>query len=116
MYYEDIDLSFRIRDKGYSLCYYPDSSIYHIGGVSGKTKTKGKEGYLHPIIHFYNIRNRLWILKKYTPGYFLPSVTLFNFFYFMMLLGYFAIRGRFQKFKMAIKALREGFSGSIRYE
>lgn len=115
IYYEDVDLSFRIKKLGYSLIYQPEAVIYHIAGVSNKKKTRGKEGFVNPIVHYLNIRNRIWLLKKHTPLIFAPTVTLYTFFYTLMVMGYFAARFRFQKLKATVKAVKDGVTGSIQY-
>lgn len=116
MYSEDVDLSMRIKALGYTLIYHPQAVIYHIAGMSNKTTTKGKEGYVHPLVHYYNQRNRLWILKKYTPSYAIPTVVICNFFYIILIIGYFALRGRFNKLKAVLKAVKDGLSGAIQYQ
>lgn len=113
LYYEDVDLSFRIKKAGFGLGYVPDSVVYHIAGASGKKP--GKEGNILPRIHYYNLRNRIWVLKQYTRWYAWPTVLLANGMYVMALLGYFLIRGRNQKFRAALTALLDGLSGTIAY-
>ncbi len=114
IYSEDVDLSLRIHALGYQLVYYPDSVIYHIAGMANKSKTKGKEGFVKPIVHYLNQRNRIWLLKKYTPWYCIPTTVLFNFFYITMVMGYFTARGRFSKLKAVGSAVRDGLTGSIK--
>lgn len=116
MNYEDVDLSFRIKKLGYRLDYVPSSVIYHITSMSLKSSTKGAEGFLNPAAHYRNIRNRIWILKRYTPWYFVPSTTVFNFFYISLVIGYFAARRRFTKMKAVVRAVRDGLKGSIEYQ
>lgn len=116
MYSEDVDLSMRIKALGYSLVYHPQSLIYHIAGMSNKSHIKGKEGFVHPLVHYYNQRNRIWILKKYTPVYAYPTVIICNFFYISLIIGYFAMRGRFTKLKAVMKAVKDGLTGSIKYQ
>ncbi|TAF52157.1 MAG: glycosyltransferase family 2 protein [Sphingobacteriia bacterium] len=115
IYSEDVDLSFRIRALGYGLTYVPDSIIYHVAGASNKKKEKGKEGFVNPIVHYLNQRNRIWVLKKYTPWYCVPTVLLFNIFYYTLIMGYFALRRRPKKFKAVVKSIRDGLTGSIKY-
>ncbi len=115
IYYEDVDLSFRIRKLGYQLIYEPASVIYHIAGMSNKSKTKGPEGFVSPVVHYLNLRNRIWVLKKYTPWYCIPSVLVFNFFYIIMVIGYFAARARFKKLKSACRGVYDGLTGVIKY-
>jgi GT2 family glycosyltransferase len=116
IYGEDTDLSFRIRQLGYKLMYHPASVIYHIAGMSNKNKTKGKEGYLNPVVHYLNERNKIWILKRYTPFYYIPTVFIFNFFYSFGIMLYFVARLRFKKLKAVIKAVKDGISGNIEYD
>jgi GT2 family glycosyltransferase len=115
IYSEDVDLSFRIKALGYSLIYHPDSVVYHIAGMSNKSKTKGKEGFLNPIVHYLNFRNRIWLLKRYTKWYQTPTVLICNIFYFSLILGYFAARLRPEKLKATLKGIRDGISLSIKY-
>ena len=114
-YYEDVDLSFRIKKKGYKLMYHPDSVIYHIAGVTHTQPQKGKEGYTSAIVYYWNIRNRIWVLKAHTPWYYAPSVAVFNFFYTTAFMLYFVARFRFQKFKAVCRAVKEGILGSVKY-
>lgn len=115
LYNEDVDLSFRIHRLGYRLIYEPAAVIYHIAGMSTKSRVRSGEGYIHPLAHYYNQRNRLWILKQYTPWYCIPGVVLFNFGYLVMVLGYFTVRGRFQKLKAVVRAIKDGIFTSIQY-
>lgn len=116
MQWEDVDLSFRIKKLGYNMAYVPSSVIYHIASSSLKSQTKGKEGFLNPAAHYRNIRNRIWILKRYTPWYFAPSAIAFNFFYILLVIGYFALRRRFVKLNEVLRGVRDGLKGSIKYE
>lgn len=116
IYSEDVDLSFRIRRLGYQLTYIPASIVYHIAGSSNKKKVKDREGIVNPIVHYLNQRNRIWLQKKYTPWYFIPTVVLFNFFYSTLIMGYFAARRRPKKFMAIVNGIKDGIKGSIKYE
>lgn len=115
MYFEDTDLSMRILILGYQLAFQPQSIIYHVAGASNTSKEKTAEGYSNPTVYYYNFRNRIWFLKKYTPYYCLPGVFLYNLLYFAAFLAYFLIRGRLQKSKAVCKAIRDGLGGEIQY-
>ncbi|MBU3745083.1 MAG: glycosyltransferase family 2 protein [Sediminibacterium sp.] len=115
MYFEDIDISFRIREKGYQLKLIPQSAIWHVGGMSNKNKEKTKEGFVNPVVHYLNIRNRIWIIKHYTRLYNLPTVLIFNCLYIAGILLYFLVRVRWGKFQTACKALLDGLLGQIEY-
>lgn len=116
MYFEDIDISLRIRAKGYQCWLIPQSVIWHVGGMSNKNKVSTREGFVNPIVHYLNIRNRIWILKKYTQWYFLPTVLIFNSIYITGILIYFLVRLRWGKFQVACKALQDGLLGQIEYK
>lgn len=107
-YYEDVDLSFKIKQAGYELVYEPQSVIYHIAGVSLKANQKNKEGYLDPQVHYLNARNRIWFLKKWVARYQLPTVIGYQFFYYTSISFYFLARVRISKWKAWNKGMLEG--------
>lgn len=113
MYYEDAEFSLRIKALGYSLAYHGESLIYHIAGYSSKSKTKGNEGFLNPLVHYYNVRNKIWVLKKYTPWYCIPTVLAYNLVYLFGVLAYFLVRRRFSKFTIVLKAIKDGLQKGL---
>jgi len=113
IYYEDVDLSFRIKAAGYTLAYEPSSVIYHIAGQSHKSKTKGKEGFLNPKVHYLNGRNRIWFLKAHTPIWAIPTTFVYQFFYYSLVSFYFIIRLRFNKLKAWLKGIKEGIFEAV---
>jgi GT2 family glycosyltransferase len=108
IYYEDVDWSFRIRQEGYSLGYVPKSIVYHEAGMSNKSKTKGKEGFLSPFVHYLGGRNQVWLLRKYTPWYFAPTVSIYMILRYLFYALYFFIRKRFKKLTFMLRGLKEG--------
>jgi GT2 family glycosyltransferase len=113
IYYEDVDLSFRIKEAGYQLAYVPKSVIYHIAGVSHKSKEKTKEGFISPKVHYLNSRNRIWFLKKYIKSYAIPSVLLYHIFYFSAVSVYFMIKRRWQKLKAWNRGIKDGLLNKL---
>jgi hypothetical protein len=113
MYYEDVDYSFRIKKAGYSLMYHPKSVIYHIAGASTRALKKGKEGFLSPVVHYYLVRNRIWFLKKYLRPVHIITAAIMVSGYLTGALTYFLLRGRFEKLKTVIKAIRDGLKGNM---
>ena len=113
IYYEDVDLSFRIKTAGYQLDYVPSSVIYHIAGMSHKSNKKGKEGFVSPKVHYLNARNRIWCLKEHAPAWALPTVTLFNTFYFFSIGFYFIFRARWQKLLALKNGIVEGLLSRV---
>jgi GT2 family glycosyltransferase len=108
IYHEDVDLSLRIRKAGYSLYLEPHSVIYHIAGMSQKTKTKGKEGFVSPKVHYLNARNRIWTIRKYTKLVEWPTVFIYQFLYMLTISMYFILRGRHEKRKSWWLGIRHG--------
>ena len=63
MYYEEFDLSIRLRGRGYKVMYAPNAVVYHKGMQSIKRTTRQS----NLMQQFYCNRNRLKILFKYYP-------------------------------------------------
>ncbi|MBV9599689.1 MAG: glycosyltransferase family 2 protein [Chloroflexi bacterium] len=63
MYYEELDLSLRLRGRGYKIMYAPSAVVWHRRGGSVKQATQT------PVLftQFYGNRNRVKILSKYYP-------------------------------------------------
>jgi GT2 family glycosyltransferase len=109
-YYEDVDLSFRIREAGYKLMLIPNSVIYHIGGGSNNPPKKRREGYLSPDVHYYNTRNRIWIIRQWLKWYEKPTAILYHTLYSISLACYFLLRFRWNKLMAVAKGFIHGFS------
>ncbi|WP_299285780.1 glycosyltransferase family 2 protein [uncultured Mucilaginibacter sp.] len=109
LYYEDVELSFRMRSKGYELHYLPSCKMYHEAGVSAKVAAPKQEGFLSPVIHYYISRNHLWFLRRYGKPVFFPINILYNASYYAALWFYFKLRGRKEKARFLVKGLKEGF-------
>jgi GT2 family glycosyltransferase len=108
-YYEDVDLSLRIKKHGFDLAYIPESKIYHVAGAASKSEVKTKEGNLNPIIHYYDTRNHLYLLRKHHNG----LKFLINLFFQSTKISayciYFILRGRWNKLSHASRGFCEGF-------
>ena len=63
---EEIDLCWRLKNKGYKIMYCPESSVYHVGG--------GTLNAGNPYKTYLNFRNNLVLLQKNLP--FLRSVLI----------------------------------------
>ena len=113
IYFEDVDLSFRIKQAGYALSYVSESVIYHIAGMSHKSKTKEKEGFLSPKVHYLNGRNRIWFLKAHTPFWAVPTTFFYQFCYYLGVSFYFISRLRFNKLKAWLLGIKDGLLSSV---
>ena len=109
-YYEDVDLSLRIKKAGYNLMLIPTSVIYHIGGGSSNTTVKRKEGFQSPEVHYYNTRNHAWIIRSWLKWYEMPSAILYHALYSISLACYFLLRFRWNKLMAVAKGFLHGFS------
>jgi len=56
---EEIDLCWRLKNKGYTIWYTPDSVVYHVGG--------GALPQSSPFKTFLNYRNNLLMMNKNLP-------------------------------------------------
>jgi len=72
-HYEDFDLCFRARKQGYSLLYIPESKIWH--------KISAAIGQDSEFYNYFQIRNRIWMGKKYLSRYQYPLFVLITFAY-----------------------------------
>jgi GT2 family glycosyltransferase len=63
---EEIDLCWRLKNRGYRIVYTAESSVYHVGG--------GTLSYENPQKLFLNFRNNLWLLYKNLPANQLLSI------------------------------------------
>lgn len=56
---EEIDLCWRLKNKGYKIMYCPDSEVYHVGGGTLSVESSFKT--------YLNFRNNLVMLQKNLP-------------------------------------------------
>jgi GT2 family glycosyltransferase len=63
MYYEEFELSIRLRGRGYKVMYAPNAVVYH-KGMQSMQRTTRRSNLMQ---QFYCNRNRLKILFKYYP-------------------------------------------------
>lgn len=59
-YFEDVDLCFRLRLKGWRIVQAPSAVVAHVGG--------GSAGARSPFADFHGARNRTWTFVKCMPG------------------------------------------------
>jgi hypothetical protein len=57
---EEIDLCWRLKNRGYRIVFTPESTVYHVGG--------GTLSYDNPQKLYLNFRNNLWLLYKNLPS------------------------------------------------
>lgn len=76
-YFEDVDLSFRLRLAGGRCLYVPEAEVDHVGSASA--------GKASDFVIYHGHRNMVWTFFKNMPGYlfwgYLPLHILMNFFF-----------------------------------
>jgi GT2 family glycosyltransferase len=107
IYFEDADWSIRMTNLGYKLGVVPKSIIYHLSSGSNKKNNTSNEGNISPYAHYLNVRNHIYLIKKYTFfnsigswGYQILKITSYSI--------YFILRGRFEKFRMVWRGVLDG--------
>jgi GT2 family glycosyltransferase len=98
--HEDVDLSYRVRLRGYTCVYEPASVVHHVGSASlGRTSTMSV---------FHGQRNLEWLYVKNTPGWVLPVTLPLHAAYVVTAGVYFAVIGHLPSFVRAKWAALRG--------
>jgi GT2 family glycosyltransferase len=107
-YFEDVDFSFRLRQTGNELMYVPASKIFHIAGYSAERNTD-KEGKKFPEIVYLHTRNKIWIARAHASTLTKPLALFWQYMYCLLLLIYYAAKGRWKKYNKVIQAMQDGW-------
>lgn len=110
IYYEDVDWSLKIRNGSHKLWYEPKAVIYHEAGMSDANRVDHNEGKMSPFSHYMNVRNHLFIVRRYARGINRLGAFFYQMVKFFGYTGYFLIRGRFKKMRFAWKGFAHGLS------
>ncbi len=102
MYLDDIELSARIRSRGYDLLYVPKAIIFH--------KVEGEKESAFKL--YYSVRNRLMLIKTSVTGY----TKIVAYLYFLMVIStklffWFFFNEKF--FHAAFDGLHDYFSNNL---
>jgi GT2 family glycosyltransferase len=65
LYYEEVDLCMRIKQKGYSIWYWPDISVVHIGGESSRQLTSLELSRSGTQLILWRMRSTLLYYRKH---------------------------------------------------
>ena len=107
-YYEDVDWSLRIKKLGYKLGVVESSVIFHHGTKS--SNNSNFEGDLSPFVHYLNIRNHIYLVKKHSDKFNFIGVLFYQFLKILFYSIYFILRLRFSKLKMVYRGLNDGIN------
>ena len=109
-YFEDVDWSLRIIKQGYNLGIDYRSIIYHHESGSSKSSSKSKEGFLNPMVHYYNFRNHIKLIKKHRNFFNLTFALVFQILKIVSFSSYFIVRFRFYKLKKMWHGVIDGIN------
>lgn len=107
-YYEDVDWSLRIKQLGYKLGIVESSVIFHHGTKS--SNNSNFEGNLSPFVHYLNIRNHIYLVKKHGDKFNFIGVLFYQFLKILFYSIYFILRLRFSKLKMVYRGIIDGIN------
>lgn len=107
-YHEDVDWSVRMAKKGYRLGIEYDSIVYHLSMASLKSRSRGKEGFLSPFMHYLHVRNHLYLIRIHSDFFNPIGSWGFQIVKFTSYMIYFFARGRFKKMSFALRGFRDG--------
>ncbi|MBO3699735.1 glycosyltransferase family 2 protein [Fabibacter sp. E12] len=108
IYYEDLDWSLKLRRKGLKLGFEPKSVIYHEAGRSDINRDKYGEGNVSPFSHYQNVRNHLFIVRRYASGFNAIGSWCYQAFKLLGYITYFLLRGRFKKVQYTVRGAFHG--------
>ncbi len=68
-YYEDVDLCWRIRERGYSIRYVPDATLTHVEGSAFRDRFRTAQARLRGRLRFVlKHSSRLQVLQRFLPA------------------------------------------------
>lgn len=66
MYYEDVDLSWRLRTTGYQIVVTPKARVRHLGSATSRKN--------RAFVEYFAARNRIWLFRRNLPVWQKPIV------------------------------------------
>lgn len=105
-YFEDVDWSLRLKDKGYKIELASAAKIYHEAGAS--SKKKHSEGTLSASVFYFHVRNQFFLLRDHLSGIPFCAGLGYHGIRFFTWMVYFCFRGRFQKLKAVARGIHHG--------
>lgn len=96
---EEIDLCWRLRNKGYRIVCTPQSTVYHVGGATLAAE--------HPHKTFLNFRNNLLMLHKNLPAHVKTKVFRTRFWLDYLAALQFLLKGKAKNAKAIYRARKE---------
>ncbi|PZX58112.1 glycosyltransferase family 2 protein [Algoriphagus chordae] len=107
-YFEDVEWSLRFRAKAYTIELATQAMIYHEAGAS--SKKKHSEGTLSPRVFYFHVRNQFYLIRAQSTGLSRLIASSYHLTRFVLWMGYFCLRGRFQKLKAVSRGIKDGWT------
>jgi len=111
-YYEDVDLSLRIKKNGYKIGFTSQTELIHLESASSKLETSN-EGSLNPYVHYLNIKNHILVFRKHIKMFNPIGSMIFQIIKILSYSTYFILRFRFTKLKMVFNGVRDSLKVQI---
>ena len=111
-YYEDVDLSLRIKKNGYKIGFTSQTELIHLESASSKLETSNK-GSLNPYVHYLNIKNHILVFRKHIKMFNPIGSIIFQIIKILSYSTYFILRFRFTKLKMVFNGVRDSLKVQI---
>ena len=111
-YYEDVDLSLRIKKNGYKIGFTSQTELIHLESASSKLETSN-EGSLNPYVHYLNIKNHILVFRKHIKMFNPIGFIIFQIIKILSYSTYFILRFRFTKLKMVFNGVRDSLKVQI---
>jgi GT2 family glycosyltransferase len=111
-YYEDVDLSLRIKKNGYKIGFTSQTELIHLESASSKLETSN-EGSLNPYVHYLNIKNHVLVFRKHIKMFNPIGFIIFQIIKILSYSSYFILRFRFTKLKMVFNGVRDSLKVQI---
>ena len=78
LYYEEVDLCKRVKQLGYSVCYWPDISVIHIGGESSRQMRSIEMSNIGGQLTLWRMRSTLLYYRKHSGSVVAALAMLFE--------------------------------------
>jgi GT2 family glycosyltransferase len=78
LYYEEVDLCKRVKQLGYSVCYWPDISVVHIGGESSRQMRSMEMSSVGGQLTLWRMRSTLLYYRKHSGSVVAALAMLFE--------------------------------------
>lgn len=104
LYYEDLDLSLRLRQQGYCLLTVPTASMWH--------KVAGSSSLSSPLRTYHLARSSVLFFRKHGHGWRIPFICAYRLGSAARKIGVFLLRRDVRSVRAYLRGLQDGWSGA----